>query len=123
MTLFDCLQNFESCTCPSQSRVIEESREFVKLMVTLLAIPLICQGPTVMVKVAQCLIPVNPWISRAVMAPFPIPSACSPLVILFMVKRYRQTAWKFVKGKKIEPCDTIVAGVLPKGAIQLQKIK
>jgi len=90
--------------------MIEESREFVKLMIVLLSIPLGCQGPTVVFKVAECIIAVDPWISRAVMALFPVPSACSPFAILAMVRRYRKNAWKFVFGKKeVLPSDTIVA--------------
>lgn len=79
----------------SQSKVIEESNEITKLMIMLLVIPLFCQGPAVTLKVVQCFVKVNAWISRLLMFAFPSTSAFSPFLIVIMLKRYRRKVTQF----------------------------
>jgi len=86
-----------------QSRLIEESSDIVFLMITLLVLPLFCQLPCVTSKVVQCFLIVNPWLSRSLSFLFPTTSACGPLLILFMVKRYRTVIRKFFRTNKLQP--------------------
>lgn len=81
-----------------QSRLINESREIITVMLIISSIPLFTQIPGAIVKVLNSILPpFDPWIPRAIVAPFPTASAVNAFVTLYIVKEYRKKAisiWK-----------------------------
>lgn len=78
-------------SCQFQSRLIKESREIIIAVLIISAIPLSTQLPTVVLKLLQMFLPpFNPWLSRAVVATFPAPSAANAYVTAYRIKDYRK---------------------------------
>lgn len=72
-----------------QTRVVEESKELITLLSLLLVIPIVAQMPGVFTKLVQTFVPIDPWITRFLIAPFPLTSACNAYLTILTVKTYK----------------------------------
>jgi hypothetical protein len=81
-----------------QSRLINETQELITVMLLISAVPLFAQIPAAVTKMLQSLLdPFDPWISRSVIAPFPLTAASNAYITLYIVRDYRKKVIKFFR--------------------------
>lgn len=78
------------------SRLINESREIILVVILISIVPAFAQMPTVICKMLQCFLPpLNVWLTRLLTAPFVSTSAANGYITLYLVRDYRKATKKF----------------------------
>lgn len=85
-----------------------ESKEISSLMMILSILPLVTQMPVVVLKLLQTILVINPWITRPLAAPFSLTSVCSPILIVWKIRKYRRELMDFVEARQKSKVSPIV---------------